>query len=121
LNSQSLTHHVTHRSGWSADIRIAPSLQRQLENPGDYSRRKAQDSVCIAFRETCRRDYPRFSIDRVYWSDLTVVPLSDSPTDTDSAPRYPMNPDGDECDDCAECENGNHQRCRRDCPILSRY
>lgn len=126
---QAPTHEVVHRKGWDARIHISTSVQLNLRSTNATLRDNARMFVCIRFRESCRSKFRDFDLDRIEWDDLTMIAI---PWDDESGPadglvvdgasnRYTMDPDGDECDDCPQCDLGDHHRCRgRNCPVVSR-
>lgn len=124
VQSQTPTHKITHRSGREVGIYIPTNLQLQLKAINDAERRRAQDWVCMRFKEAYAQKYQGYTLRWVEWSDiqLEVIPWnSPTPSYLTGDTSSPVDPDGESCDECPECDKGYHERCRGICPNVSRW
>ena len=113
VSSRTPTHQVTHRAGWSYGLHIYPVVQEGLASP-DRSLRQinALTSVAAAFRDVCQRNVEGFNLRFVEWFDIVEVRLL-TPREQAyyESLRRPMDRDGESCDDCDTCRNGQHAVC----------
>jgi len=121
------THRITARK-WEAHIHISPQTQLKLNSSGP-AMYAARETVARNFREASRaktggRSFRAGEI--IPWEELKIEKLPKSNSTPSTRPvliQATVSTNGRECDECRECDKGNHERCsqREGCPQAVNY